>query len=138
MDPDRQTLSASGPTVCTAGWQHGKKWILTERHSPHQGQRSARRELLAVDSSIITKIERPTGGPGTRCGVRQGSEPHCRSCSAAIQGAEIVELPIGSSRAFLRVPPLSPSSWTKRWYTGGNAIGPRVVLRVPSIPSPQT
>ena len=85
------------------------KIIPTKRHSPRQGQRSARRGSLAVDSPIIAGIERTTGGPETRCEVRRRSEPHRRSCSAATQGAEIVELPVGRPHAFLRIPS-SPSS----------------------------
>ena len=96
-------------------WQHGKRWILTGRHSPRQGQRSARWGSLAENSSIIAGMERPTGGPGTRCGVRRRFKLYFRSCSTATHGAEIVELPVCGLRAFLQVPS-SPSSWTQ---TGG-------------------
>ena len=80
------------------------RWILTGRHSPRRGQRSERRGPFDEDSLIMAGMERPTGGPGTRCGVRRRSEPHCRACSAATQEAELVELPVDDPRAVLRVP----------------------------------
>ena len=93
-------------------WYHGKRWILTGRHSPRQGEQSARRGPFAKGSLILTGMERPTGGPGSRYGVRQRSKPHSRSCCATKRGAETVELSVDGPRAILRVPS-SPSSWTR-------------------------
>ena len=130
------------------------------KHSPRQGQRSARRGPLDEDSPIIVGMQIPAGGPGTRCGV---SEPHCRSHSAATRGANIVELSVGSAGALFQVPS-SSSPWTQRysvegemssvrmpcsgavdtitanlrmWCTAGRcAGGKRVILPVPPTPSP--